>query len=301
MELRQLRYFVAVADERHFTRAARTQFVSQPALSQQIQALEREVGAPLFDRLGRHVELTAAGRVLLEHARRVLREVENARAALEDVRGGVRGDLTIATIQTANVGFLVDVIARFHQTHPGVMVRVREERSDAVASVLRAGGAQLGLAYVPLEDAEDLCWTELYTEELVLVVPADDPRAATSMATGQVADVPLIVPPGGYCLRQGVNDVLSEAGARQNVVAEIAAIEGICAAVRSRMGCAILPARYVIPRAQREGLGVVRLIDPTPRRRVGFVASTQRYVCTATAAFTAELMQAGDTADLRIA
>lgn len=301
MELRQLRYFVAVADHRHFTRAAEAQFVSQPALSQQIQALERDVGAPLFDRLGRRVELTAAGRVLLEHARRVLREVENARAALEDVRGGVRGELTIATIQTANVGFLVDVIARFRRSHPGVMVRVREERSDAVAGILRSGGAQLGLAYLPVENAEGLRSSDLYVEELVLVVPIDDPRSGTSMPTRDVADIPLIVPPGGYCLRSGINTVLVEAGARQNVVAEIAAIDGICAAVRCGIGCALLPAHYVLPRAAREGLGVVRLVEPMPQRMIGVLGSTERYMCAATAAFAAELMTLADVAERRIA
>lgn len=292
MDIRQLRYFLAVAEHGHFTRAARTQYVSQPALSQQILALERELGVALFDRLGRRVELTAAGRVLREHARVVLREVENARAAIDDVRGAVRAEIVIAAIQTANVSFLVDVIARFRTTHPGVVVRVREERMAVVPELLRAGEAQLGLTYVPVVEPNGLETRELFVEELVLVMPADDRRAGTTLRTRELQDLPLVVPPGGYCLRGGVDAALAEAGARQRVVAEIAAIEGICEAVRSGVGYAILPARYIVPRADRERLALARLVEPTPRRTVGIVRSTERHLCAASAAFLDHLLHA---------
>lgn len=294
MELRQLRYFVAVAEHRNFTRAAESQFVSQPALSQQIQALERELDVALFDRLGRRVELTAAGRVLHDHARSVLREVDNARSAMDDVRGALRAEISIAAIQTAHVSFLVDVIARMRRTHPGVVVRVREERSEAVPELVRAGEVQLGLTYVPLVSVEGVEWSELFDEELVLVTPGDDARAGMSMCTAEVGDLPLVVPPGGYCLRGGVDAALAEAGARQRVVAEITAIEAICEAVRAGVGYAILPARYIVPRAAREGLGVVRLVDPTPVRTVGVVWSTERHRCAASVAFGRALEGAGD-------
>lgn len=292
MEFRQLRYFLAVADHGHFTRAAQAQFVSQPALSQQIQALERELGVPLFDRLGRRVELTAAGRVLRDHARAVLREVENARAAVDDVRGAVRAEIVIAAIQTANVSFLVDVIAKFRQTHPGVVVRVREERTPAISELLLTGEAQLGLTYLPVMEPNSLEARELFVEELVLVIPADDVRAGTTMRTRELQELPLVVPPGGYCLRGGVDSALAEAGARQHVVAEITTIEGICAAVRAGVGFGILPARYIVPRAEREQLGVARLVDPTPRRTVGIVRCTERHLCAASAAFMQELLGA---------
>src|SRR5690606_19324185 len=285
MELRQLRYFVAVADHRNFTRAAESQFVSQPALSQQIQALERELDVVLFNRLGRRVELTAAGRVLHDHARSVLREVDNARSAMDDVRGALRGEIAIAAIQTAHVSFLVEVIAQMRHSHPGVVVRVREERSDGVPVLVRAGEVQQGLSYVQLADTEGEEWNELFDEELVLVTPGDDARARQSMCTAELADLPLVVPPGGYCLRGGVDAALAEAGARQRVVAEITAIEAICEAVKAGVGYAILPARYIVPRAEREGLGVVRLTDPTPVRTVGGGGSTERHRCAARVAF----------------
>lgn len=289
MNLRQLRYFLAVADLEQMTQAAKSLFVSQPALSQQIAALERELETPLFDRVGRGLELTAAGQVLRAHARRILREVENARTAIADLRGVVRGELSVATIQTANVGFLVEIIARFRTRHDGVVVRVREVPAHRVPELVREGEVNLGLTYLPLEESQDLEETFLYVEELVLVVPSGDHRAGGEMATGEVGDLPLVVPPGGYCLRRGIDNVLAEAGARQRVVAEINAIEGICEAVRAGVGFAILPAGYIGPRMTREGLGVVRLVDPVPRREVGVVRSTQRHLCAATRAFLEEL------------
>lgn len=293
MDLRQLTYFLEVARQEHMTRAARALFVSQPALSQQIAALEREVGIPLFDRVGRGLRLTAAGRVLQSHAARVVREVENARAAMDDLRGTVRGELVVAAIQTAHVTVVVDALAAFRARHPGVVVRVREERADAVADRVRAGDADLGVTYLPADPLEGLETAPLHDEILVLVVPTEHPLAGAPLRTARVAELPLVVPPGGYCLRRGIDQVLQEAGARQRVVAEIAAMEGICEAVRVGVGVGILPARYIEPRAEREGLAVVPLVDPVPRRTVGMVRSSERHACTATRAFMAAVRAVG--------
>src|SRR5690606_18502354 len=123
-------------------------FVSQPALSQQIAVLERELGTPVFDRLSRRVELTSAGRVLREHAELIVRAAENARSAVDDVRGAVRGELVIASIQTASMPFLVSAIARFRARYDGVVVRVREARAHEVVESVRSGAADLGVTYL---------------------------------------------------------------------------------------------------------------------------------------------------------
>lgn len=119
----------------------------------------------------------------------------------------------------------------------------------------------------------------------MLVVPAGHPLTGATLRPRDIAELPLVVPPGGYCLRSGIDTVLAEAGSRQMVVAEITAIDGICEAVRSGVGLSILPARYIVPRAERQGLAVVRLVDPVPRRVVGVVRSVERHACTATRAF----------------
>lgn len=288
MDLRQLKYFLAVADHGSFTRAAEALFVSQPALSQQIAVLERELGTPVFDRLSRRVELTSAGRVLREHAELIVRAAENARSAVDDVRGAVRGELVIASIQTASMPFLVSAIARFRARYDGVVVRVREARAHEVVESVRSGAADLGVTYLT-DDMPELEVEPLYREELVLVVPPSHPLAVRRLPTRRVSDVPLVVPPGGYCLRQGIDVVLAESGARQRVVAEIPTLEGICAAVRAGVGAAILPARWIVRRARRERLVVVKLVDPVPQRMVGVVRAMDRHACTATRGFLEQM------------
>jgi LysR family cyn operon transcriptional activator len=285
MEIRQLRYFLAVAEHGHVTRAARAAFVSQPALSQQLQALEREVGMPLFDRLPRGVELTAAGRVLRDHARAVVRQADDARAAMDDLRGTLRGEVTVAAVQTASVVLVVDAIAAFHALHPGVVVRAREARADDVLRMVQQGDAGIGVTYLAAAEPVGFACEALYEEELVLVVRPDHPLAGRTVPAARAGELPLVVPPGGYCLRRGIDEVLAEAGARQRVVAEIASLEGICAAVRAGVGAAVLPARYAVPRLEAQGLAMVRLAEPVPRRTVGVVRAAERHACTATRAF----------------
>src|SRR5690606_11962762 len=149
MDVRQLRYFMAVAEHRHFTRAAQASVVSQPALSPQSRALGRELGAPLVDRLAGGVELTTAGQVLRGYAERILRELENAKVAVEEVVGTVRGELSVATVHTANLALVVDVLARFREAHPGVAVRIHEEPSAGVVESVLSGRVNLGIAYLP--------------------------------------------------------------------------------------------------------------------------------------------------------
>lgn len=286
MELRQLRYFLAVVEHRSFSRAAGSVFISQPALSQQVQSLERELGVQLLDRLGRRVEPTAAGRVFAMHARRVLREVENTRAAMDDVQHRPRGELVVSTVQTANVGFLTQVVAAFHARHPDVVLRVREERADGVIRAVTGWDAMLGLTYLPVT-VSGLDVVPLYEEELVFVSGADgssrDPAARVDV--GALAGVGLVLPPAGFCLRRQVEDALAAAGTEPRVVAEISAVDGIWDAVRAGLGASVLPERYVASRRDREGLSVVGLCGPTPRRAIGVIRRSDRHACLATRAF----------------
>ena len=283
MELRQLRYLLAVVEHRHFTRAAQASFVSQPALSQQIQALERELGAPLFDRLPGGVELTAAGKVLRGYAERAIHEVENARLAVEEVVGTVRGEVSIATVQTASFAVVVDAVARLQGCRPEVFVRVHEVRSAQVVADVLAGRVNLGVAYLPTDEpgAVEL---PLYEEEMLLVVPEDHPLAGRICPAGVLPELSLIVPPGGYCLRDGIDEALAESRSRPRIVAEMSAVESILGAVRAGLGVTMLPAAYMRRPSWVSGLATVR-IDPPPRRTVGVVRNGNRHLCLASRAF----------------
>ncbi len=283
MELRQLRYFLAVVEHRHFTRAARASFVSQPALSQQIQALERELGAPLFDRLPTGVELTAAGKVLHGYAERVVREVDNARLAVEEVVGTVRGEVSIATVQAASFAVVVDAVARLQARRPEVFVRVHEARSADVIADVVAGKVNLGVAYLPIDNpaVADL---PLYEEEMLLVVPEDHALAGSTCPAAMLPELPLIVPPGGYCLRDGIEQALAQSRSRPRIVAEMSAVESILEAVRAGLGVTMLPAAYLRRPVGVAGLATAR-IDPAPRRTVGLVRNNGRHLCLASRAF----------------
>src|SRR5271155_4734082 len=126
MELRHLRYFLAVANTLHFRRAAEALDVSQPTLSQQIQQLEKELGTTLFDRIGKRVGLTVAGETFRHHAQRVLHELDEAQVALLELEGLKRGKLHVGAVQTLNTYLIPPIIARFATLHPEVFLNVEE-------------------------------------------------------------------------------------------------------------------------------------------------------------------------------
>src|SRR5437763_16361049 len=131
MDLRQLRYLVALADERHFTRAAAREHVAQPALSQQIRKLEDEVGVPLVERTTRNVTITQAGRLLVARAHRIVGEIDAASAELAALKGMESGRVTVGTMHTMGPIDVSLPLAIFHERHPGIELEVREQSSEA--------------------------------------------------------------------------------------------------------------------------------------------------------------------------
>lgn len=171
MDERRLQYFLAIVEEGGVTRAARRLHVAQPSLSQALGALERELGVALFDRAGRGLRLSAAGRALIGPARQALRSIEAARNAVGEVSQLLAGTLAIAALPTLAVDPLAELVGRFKSEHPGVLVRVSEAESAADTSALvREGGCELGLAHLPLPH-EGLVTVDLGVQELLFVLP----------------------------------------------------------------------------------------------------------------------------------
>src|SRR5215217_8468544 len=165
MTLRQLEYLVAVVDEGSFGRAALELYVSQPTLSQQIRALEAEIGGPLVERLARGVRATPTGEAFLPAARAALAAAERARRSARMVLGLEAGELEIATVGTVAVGLLPPVLRRWRPRHPGRTVRLHEHRDGpSLAEAVAQGGADLGIGPRPGEwtgPLESLGWEEL--------------------------------------------------------------------------------------------------------------------------------------------
>src|SRR5579862_5342969 len=172
MELAQLRYLVALAEELHFTRAAAREHIAQPALSQQIRRLEDEVGLPLVERTTRRVSMTAAGELLVARARRVLAELEDAGAELQALRGVRTGHVVVGALHTMGPVDLALVLADFHRLHPAVELTVREQSSEELAEMLRVD--ELDLAFLSVTErieSHGLGLHQLVSEELVAVLP----------------------------------------------------------------------------------------------------------------------------------
>src|ERR687898_23908 len=178
MELRQLRYLVALADERHFTRAAARLHIAQPALSQQVRRLEDEVGIALVDRTTRHVSLTPAGERLVARARRALAEVEAATAELSELSGIRTGRVVIGAMRSTGPFDLSALLAAFHARHPGVELVVREEPSEVMLQHLHADALDVAfLAVNRLDVGPDIELHPLLSEPLVVLLAPDHPLA----------------------------------------------------------------------------------------------------------------------------
>src|SRR3984893_6117893 len=176
MELRQLRYLVALAEERHFTRAAAREHIAQPALSQQIRRLEEEVGLALVERTTRRVAVTDAGEVLVGRARRILAELEAAHTELQALRGITIGHVSVGAMHTMGPVDLSLVLSIFHSRHPAVELTVREESSEDLAEMLRVD--ELDLAFLSVTErieSHGLGLDQLVREELVVIVAPEHP------------------------------------------------------------------------------------------------------------------------------
>jgi DNA-binding transcriptional LysR family regulator len=243
MELRQLRYLVALADEGHFTRAAARVRVAQPALSQQIRKLEEELGVVLFDRTTRQVRATEAGALLTARARRILSEVDGAGAELQRLTGVVAGRVTIGLTQTPGPFDLPRLLAAFHARFPQVELAVREDLSTALAQQLRDDA--LDLAFLSLVEQDERHGIELHPlarERLVVALPSDHRLAHRRQLTiGDLREEEFVAFFEGATIRDAVRQIAQAAGFEPRIAFETREVARARAFVAEGLGVAILP------------------------------------------------------------
>lgn len=185
MHFQQLTYFVAVAEARHFTRAAEAVHVSQPSLSQQIRALENELGAELFSRARGNIALTDAGETLLPLARRILADAESARREVQELVRLRRGRIRLGATPSICTGLLPDVLRAYHDRHPGIELLLEEGGSHDLVRQLARGALDIALLVLPLPAASPALTTvELLHEDLVVVSAADAPAPGRGSPCG---------------------------------------------------------------------------------------------------------------------
>jgi DNA-binding transcriptional LysR family regulator len=265
MELRHLRYFLAVADELHFGRAAARLHIAQPPLSQQIRQLEAELGYPLFLRTQRRVRLTEAGAAFRAEARALLERLEQAKAAAGRVARGEAGALAVGFIASATYALLPRLYRRFRERHPDVALGLEEMSTAEQVEALRAGRIQLGLARPPVGD--DTLHVETLSEEpLVAALPARHPLAARkTLPLRALAHEPFILfprqPRPGWI--DVVQDACRAAGFRPAVAQEVLELSTAVTLVAAGIGVSLVPASAQGLRL--DGVAYRPLRAPAPR------------------------------------
>jgi LysR family cyn operon transcriptional activator len=284
MELRHLRYFIALAGSLNFTRAAERLHVTQSTLSHQIKQLEEELGTPLFDRAGKRVALTDAGDEFLHYCTKALHEIDLGLGALRQDRSEVAGELRVGSTHTFNLGFIPDCIASFHARHPRVKVVVEELSADQIATRLAERTLDLGIAYRPAVPGP-LQFEPLYNEEMVLVVAKKHPLARRKrVRMVELHRLPMALLPASFATRQMLDECFRSCGAAPHVVAEINTLAPMMDLVAKTQLASIVAANVVNPLS---GLVVVRLESPTPVRTPGMLWSPAAREAAATRAFSA--------------
>ncbi len=247
MELRQLEYFIAVAEECHFTRAAKRLRVAQSGLSASIRSLERELGAPLFLRSTRQVELTPAGRALLVEARRALSATDAAKDAVAAVQGLLRGSLAIGSLQCLHVVHLPAVLASFIAAHPGLEISLRQGGSGELIEQVRAGRLDLAFVSRPARCPDDVLVESLAGEPLVLACAPEHPFAAREkVEPAELRSERFVDFPPDWGTRDLVDGVLTAEGVERRVSLEVTDVHSLLDLVTFGLGVALVPQSFSV-------------------------------------------------------
>lgn len=266
MQFQQLQYFVAVAETRHFTRAAERVHVSQPSLSQQIRALEKELGAELFSRARGNIALTDAGEALLPLARRILADADTARHEVQELAQLRRGRVRLGATPSLCTGLLPDVLRAFHDLHPGIELLVEEGGSHDLVRELARGALDLALVVLPLPTPSPALTTvELLQEDLVVVSSAASPAPRRPVRIADLQGEPLVMFRHGYDLRELTVAACRAEGFEPSFTVEGGEMDAVLGFVRAGLGVAVVP--RMVAAAGRD-LRVTALARPGLRRTI---------------------------------
>jgi DNA-binding transcriptional LysR family regulator len=263
VQLQQLKYFVAVADSRHFTHAAETIGVSQPSLSKQIHALERDLGAPLFTRVRGNVTLTPAGEALLPRARRILADAETARLEIDELIGVRRGRLRIGATPSLCTSLVAPVLRRYQEAFPGVGLHIDEDGSHDLVEKLSRGGLDVALIVLPPGGTDPSLTAEPILRESLVVASSASLPAEKVMALKALRDQPLVMFRPGYNLRDVTVEACRRAGFEPSFAIEGGEMDAVLGFVEAGLGVALVPSMVL---SGRPGLHATALEKPGVQR-----------------------------------
>ncbi|TQK10554.1 transcriptional regulator CynR [Herbaspirillum sp. SJZ107] len=281
MELRALKYLIAVAEHGNFTRAAEALHVSQPALSQQILQMEDRLDAVLLDRSGRTVKVTEAGQAYIAHARRALFELESGRRAIHDVGDLSRGAVRLAMTPTFTAYLIGPLVAAFHARFPAIKVNVLEMSMDTIAAAIEADEVDLGIAF-ELARCADIESLPLFTESLRVVVADHHPWAGRDVLdVRSLAEGELALLSRNFVTRVHIDNYLQASQVAPKVAVEVNTISALVEIVRHSNLLTILPEAIA---GQAPGLRNLSLASPPPPRTVMLLRRKSAYQSAATRA-----------------
>lgn len=279
MELRQLEFFIAIAETGALSRAAVRLGITQPVLSRQMKALESELGAELYYRNGRGIVLTEAGKLLEQHARGVIETTAGAKRAIHSLGSAPSGRVVIGMPPSVGAVLTAPIVRQFREQFPRVSLGVMEGFSGHVLEWLTTGRIDVAVLYnAPRTSA--LVTDPLLTDELFLLGPADDPARAGNGAVkaARLAEIPMILPSRPHGLRVLLDEFLASAGVTPNVQVEIDAMPSTLSLVESGIGYTILSYSSAHALIEAGRIRIWRIVEPTMTRSLVVATSTQRPV-----------------------
>lgn len=267
IDLKWLRSFVVVAEEASFTKAATRVHVAQPGVSAQVRRLESELGQQLLDRSGRSVRLTEAGATILPYARAALDAVANARLAIDELAGLVRGQVTVGMVSGCALPFLASLLAGFHDAYPGVNIALTEGNSDRLIDLLADGQLDLALIGTAGDPPPGLATAVIADEELVAMAARIHPLADTkAIAVSALRDVPLVSLPRGTGVRTALDNACAQAGFTPSIVFDASALPMVVHLAAQGLGLAIVPASTA--KTAQQGTRTLQITTPQVRSRL---------------------------------
>lgn len=288
IKLRQLEYFLAIADTLHFSKAAEKLFVTQPTLSHQLAELETHLGKALFDRSGKNIRLTQVGQVFHAYAKRTVDELAAGCAALEELDALRRGHLVIGASQSFTRKLLPPVIAEFMRTYPDVRLTVKEMMAPMIEEELAAGDLHMGIAFVPAR-LEETAVESLFTERLMLVVGTAHRLAARKrVRLADLAREPLVLMTRDYYTRTLVDRYFDQLGLQPNIVCETNALGLMMDLAAASRVVTLLPESTIDPSAR---VAVIPVFEPVPIRVTALLWSKRHHRTIAATTFAGLLRE----------
>lgn len=270
MNLRDLQYLVAVAEHRHFGKAAEACFVTQPTLSTQLKKLETELGVELIERNPRQVILTSSGQRVVERARIILGETDRIRDIARRAKDPESGSIRMGLFPTLAPYLLPHVVPNLHDRFPNLELLLVEEKTEVVLQRLRDGQIDVAVLALPV-DAAGLHQEFLFSEDFVLAVPADHPLADTEgpVDISVLAGEPILLLEEGHCLRDQALEVCHLAGVPERTGFRATSLETLRQMVAAGVGVTLLPQLAVQPPVPvSDDIRLLRFVEPVPRREI---------------------------------